>query len=210
MEERGAVHLVSWRQQWAQLRTWFGTAGVLDHGDRPSVLAGWSVRDLVAHIGRGFLTASMVGESDDVPLTIRQYVIGYAGAAGEIEADARVAATARGVDLLRWLDQVADDAFALIDGIKAPVVRGPRGPITRHDFVVTRLLELVVHGDDLARSVDVGGSPLVDGAVAVVAGALADGYAEVAGRRPSSEHGIEWIRVATGRVPGDDPLLPLL
>ena len=101
MEERGAVHLVSWRQQWAQLRTWFGTAGVLDHGDRPSVLAGWSVRDLVAHIGRGFLTASMVGESDDVPLTIRQYVIGYTGAAGEIEADARVAATARGVDLLR-------------------------------------------------------------------------------------------------------------
>lgn len=205
MEEHGADPLLLWRQQWAQLRTWFGTAGVLAHGDRPSVLAGWSVRDLVAHIGRGFLTASMVSESDDAPLTVCQYATGYAGAAVEIEADARVVAAERGVDLLRWLDQVADDAFALIDGINAPVVRGPRGPITRHDFVATRLLELVVHGDDLARSVDVGGSPLVDGAVTVVAGALADGYAEVAGRRPSSEHGIEWIRVATGRVSSDDP-----
>ena len=210
MKECGADPLLLWRQQWAQLRTWLGSAGVLDHGDRPSVLAGWSVRDLVAHLGRGFITASMASECDEAPLTIRQYVTGYAGAAGEIEADARVVATARGVDLLRWLDQVADDAFALIDGIKAPVVRGPRGPITRHDFVVTRLLELVVHGDDLARSVPVGGSPLVDGAITVVAAALADGYAEVAGRRPSSEHGIDWIRAATGRAPSDDPLLPLL
>lgn len=210
MEEHGADPLLLWRQQWAALRTWIATAGVLDHGDRPSVLAGWSVRDLVAHLGRGFLTASMVSESDDAPLTVRQYVTGYAGAAGEIEADARVVAAERGDDLMRWLDQVADDAFILLDGIDAPVVRGPRGPIRRHDFVVTRLLELVVHGDDLARSVPAGGCPLVETAVAVVAGALADGYAEVAGRRPSSEHGIDWIRAATGRVPSDDPLLPLL
>ena len=210
MEDHGADPLLLWRQQWAALRTWIATAGVLDHGYRPSVLAGWSVGDLVAHLGRGFFTASMVSESDDAPLTVRQYVTGYAGAAGEIEADARVVAAERGDAPLRWLDQVADDAFALIDVINAPVVRGPRGPITRHDFVVTRLLELVVHGDDLARSVDVGGSPLVETAVAVVAGALADGYTEVAGRRPSSEHGIDWIRVATGRVPRVDPLLPLL
>lgn len=211
MEEHGADLALLWRQQWEQLRTWLAASRVLDHGDRPSVLAGWSVRDLVAHLGRGFLTASVISESDDDPLTIRQYVTGYAGVAGEIESEARTVAAERGDDdLLRWLDQVADEAFALIDGVTAPVVRGPRGPITRDDFVVTRLLELVVHGDDLARSVPLDTGPLADAAVGVVAGALADGYAEVAGHRPPREHDIEWIRMAAGRVPSDDPLLPLL
>lgn len=200
-----------WRTQWEDLRSWLVEGHVLDRGDTPSVLAGWTVRDLVAHLGRGFATANVIQASNEPPLTLRQYVTGYAGAATEIEAEARTQAGAREADLIAWLDQLAAEAFELVGRIAAPVVRGPRGPITRDDFVLTRLLELVVHGDDLARSVpDVAGTPLVDDAVTAVAAALADGYSEVAAQPPRRVVDLDWIRAATGRVPTDDPHLPLL
>lgn len=200
-----------WRAQWEHLRAWLIDGRVLDHGDVPSVLTGWSVGDLVAHLGRGFATAGAVAVSSDPPLTIRQYVTGYAGAAGEIEAEARAHSATRGPALVTWLDQLAGEAFAAVRALEAPVVRGPRGPIARDDFVLTRVLELVVHADDLARSVpDVPGTPLDGAALAVVATALADAYAEVAGRPPSRLGDLEWIRVAAGRLPASDPHLPLL
>lgn len=202
---------IAWREQWTALREWIEAGDVLAHGARPTVLDGWSVLDLVAHLGRGFVTAGTAVETDEAPLTVRRYVTGYAGAAGQIETEARTLAAEHADRLLSWLDRVAEEAFDHVARLESPVVRGPRGPIRRDDFVVTRLLELVVHGDDLARSLpETPGSPLVPAAVRTVAASLADAYAEVAGRPPAVDAELEWIRVATGRVPATDPHLPLL
>ena len=44
--------------------------------------------------------------------------------------------------------------------------------LTAHDFLVTRLMEIVVHSDDLAASVDVPTPEFPDGAVRAVLGLL--------------------------------------
>jgi hypothetical protein len=38
-------------------------------------------------------------------------------------------------------------------GRAIPVVRVPGGPVSLHDYLLTRVLEVVVHGDDVARSI---------------------------------------------------------
>ncbi len=199
-----------WRAQWETLRAWISARQALGRGDQPSVLDGWTIRDLIAHLGPAFNAATNAEETDESPRTLRQYVAGYRDAVVDIDRKTRAASSERG-DLLAWLDETAAAAFAAVAARPGTVVRGRRGPISRDDFVVTRILELVVHGDDLARSMpDADGSPLDDRAVAIVARALADGYEEVAGRRPASEDGIAWIRAAAGRVASADPHLPLL
>ncbi|WP_332663667.1 hypothetical protein, partial [Aeromicrobium sp.] len=71
--------------------------------------------------------------------------------------------------------------------------------------------ELVVHGDDLARSVpEIPAPPLLDACVELVSGALANAYAEVTGREPEIENQLDWIRIATGRLDSADESLPLL
>jgi len=200
------------RAQWGELRRWIEAEGVLEHADDPSVLAGWTVRDLMAHTGRSFLTATATTAADgEEPGTLLAYVGGYGRAAGEIADGTRALSVELADDLLGGLDRIVVDGFAAMAGLPDGVVRGPRGLIRRDDFVVTRILELVVHGDDLARSVpSVSRSPLLDDAVTIVARSLADGYEHTTGHRPSSEQGIGWIRAATGRVVDDDPRLPLL
>ena len=84
-----------------------------------------------------------------------------------------------------------------------------RGPITRDDYLLTRLLELVAHGDDLQRALGRTDAPLLPAAVAAVSDALTAAYVERAGMPPTGA-GLEWIRRAAGRVPTDDPHLPLL
>ena len=84
-----------------------------------------------------------------------------------------------------------------------------RGPIRRDDYVLTRLIELVVHGDDLARAMgavlDHPGEPQ---AVAAVAEALATAYQTATGHRPDENGPLPWIRLAAGRMPSDDPACP--
>ena len=89
------------------------------------------------------------------------------------------------------------------------VFQARRGPIARDDYLLTRLLELVVHGDDLQRALGRTDAPLLPEAVAAVSDALTSAYEERAGSTPA-EGGLSWIRVATGRVPSSDPHLPLL
>jgi hypothetical protein len=85
------------------------------------------------------------------------------------------------------------------------VVIGRRGPILLSTMLTTRLLELVVHGDDLVRSVlrtapgDLG--PLEPGAVTVVAEVLRDLLVERRGPDLDVVDPLAWIRLACGRVP---------
>ena len=102
----------------------------------------------------------------------------------------------------------ADDRFA-----HDRVAAGPRGPILLSEFVVTRLVELVVHADDLGRSVGRPG-PQDPRAVDVVAVALIQVWADRFPGRPipAVDGDLDWIRQACGRIRSPLPVagLPLL
>ena len=200
------------RSQWAALRDWIESSGLLKHAQDQSVLEAWNVHELVTHIGRSFLDIPLLGPAPGSrPLTIREWIADYGAAAREIADGTKQLARSFSADVLAGIDNCARLGFRALDALRAEVVRGPRGAITRDDFLVTRLVELVVHGDDLARSVpQVPAPPLLDDAVAAVSGALAHAYAEVAGADPDIGDQLVWIRTATGRVASDDESLPLL
>lgn len=198
------------RDQWDQLRAWVEGEGVLDHADEPSGLGGWTVSDLVVHLGYGLRMVAQLEATELEPITLAAYVAGYSPAHRQIAADTEtVAEPLRGRELA-GIDELADEAWRALDAGLPPVVLGRRGPLRRDDFLATRLIELVTHGDDLHRGFGPGRpSPLVPAAVDRVAAVLADGYREVTGRPPRWA-GLDLVRVATGRTPTDDPAMPLL
>jgi len=201
------------QRQWYRLRAWLEENDVLSHAEDPSGLGGWTVGDLVAHLGLGLRLVLGITEAPEgtPPISLREYVAAYPpGAAGIVEQTQDLARELA-PDLLGGLDSVAAESFAALARIETPVVVARRGPITRGDYVLTRLVELVVHGDDLARAIPVISEHPGDAdAVAAVAEALAEAYEEAAGRRPEQSEPLRWIRRATGRVTTDDPVLPLL
>ena len=145
-----------------------------------------------------------------VPLTFGEYVRAYPPAADQIAEMTRAIQTSFGDDLVGGLRRTATEAFAALDATPGDVLQARRGPIAREDFLLTRLLELVVHGDDLQRALDRTDAPLLPAAVTAVSEALAAAYVERAGGTPPTGSGLDWIRRAAGRVPTDDPHLPLL
>jgi uncharacterized protein (TIGR03083 family) len=121
-----------------------------------SVLPDMTVRALMAHL---VVVADSVLHLRPLPrsapvLGVAEYVGGYPAGAGLVLE--RSVAVAEQVDDLageyatRW-----QAAFARLDELGPAVtkVSARRGPATLADFLVTRVVELVVHGDDLARSV---------------------------------------------------------
>jgi uncharacterized protein (TIGR03083 family) len=123
----------------------------------PSVLPGWDVRELVAHLlvlHRGLLEV-LTRSTSQPPVPLEQYVARYQPDATGIEHTAvRAAGTTSGSELVGQLDH----ALAYLDEALAPdrvpprVVEAPRGPTTTEDFLATRIVEVVVHADDLSRS----------------------------------------------------------
>jgi uncharacterized protein (TIGR03083 family) len=126
----------------------------------PSVLPGWTLADLAAHLvdlARSAATVA-VEPQDATPLTPLEYMDGYAAGADDIAHTAReLAAEASGSahDLLLALDKYYESALRNLEqfGNDDPVVRARRGPIRLGDYLATRAVELAVHADDLARSV---------------------------------------------------------
>src|SRR5690606_28372050 len=87
-----------------------------------------------------------------------------------------------------------------------PVVQARRGPILLSELVISRVLELVVHADDLIRSTHrslPGQTPLEPEAVTVVADALLEILLDREGWSVEIAEEIAWIRLACGRVPLD-------
>lgn len=125
----------------------------------PSVLPGWTVADLAAHIAMVARSVASLERAPrgTAPLTPLAYVGGYAPAADEIAESARTLAGANQAPA-EWL-AVMDEYVAAADrrlteiGDGNPVVQAPRGPIRLTDYLATRAVELAVHADDLARSV---------------------------------------------------------
>ncbi|WP_166352356.1 sterol carrier family protein [Phytoactinopolyspora limicola] len=125
-----------------------------------SVLPGWTVTELAAHlvsvVGRvGELTPA--ARSVDV-LTASQYVLAYDTNAGVVADEARAIAAAARSQPDRVVAAI-DDALAVAVGRMEqltpgdPVVAGRRGAIRLSQFLLTRVIEIVTHADDLARSV---------------------------------------------------------
>jgi uncharacterized protein (TIGR03083 family) len=198
-------------EQYAVLADWGDEVPVSAHLVEPVGLGDWTVRELVAHLGLGIGLARFVSTAapDAVPLSLGEYVRSYPPAADQIADMTRDISAEFGDDLVGGFRRTAAEAFAALDALSGEVLQARRGPITRHDYLTTRLLELVVHGDDLQRALCRTDAPLLPAAVAAVSGALATAYAERSGAATDGS-GLEWIRRAAGRVPDGDPYLPLL
>ncbi len=118
----------------------------------PSALPGWTVRTLVGHIvgSKDGLVEWLTTRAEGKALPAATYVRAYAPAAADITAQSAAlgdADTPAGlIARLRTPVSVAPDLTP------ATVLDGPRGPITALDFSRTRVLDLVVHCDDLSRT----------------------------------------------------------
>jgi uncharacterized protein (TIGR03083 family) len=202
-----------------------------DEWAAPSVLPGWDVRTLAAHVaGLHDRLADGLRARTPAPSTpVALYVRNYAPAAGEIaarEAGAVAGATPHQL-VARLRDSLAGRAAA--DGVadRTPVA-APRGTLTALDWVLTRTVDLVVHCDDLSRSLpDRDPAPLHRAALAAATRLLAEILAAQAPGRsvelrvppfvavqavegPRHTRGtppnvvetdpLTWLRLATGRL----------
>lgn len=194
----------------------------------PSVLPGWDLRTLLGHIvgSKEGIVDWLATRSNQHALPPATYVRAYAPAADDISA--------------QTIEITGDHTpAALLERLRAPltapdgmtantVIDGPRGPFTARDFVRTRILDLVVHCDDINRSLpDRDPVPLLRPALATTTRMLADMLASTAPGRsveiriapyiavqaiegPPHKRGtppnvvetdpLTWLRVATGRA----------
>jgi uncharacterized protein (TIGR03083 family) len=230
----------TWGALLAQVGHVRAVAGGLGEGEwgKESGLPGWDVRLLVLHIARQ-IEAVRVLLAEPAPAAgvkvtgLDEWAVSTAGIADKLDAATREAGD-RVADPVAWLAEEAE----LLAGQREEALRADR--IVPHvfsamrslDFTVTRLVELVVHSDDLARAtgVDV---PLDKHALAAVVRLLADALAaKVPGNSvevrvppyaavqcvPGPRHTrgtppnvvetdpLTWIRLATGRLSWDAAL----
>ena len=141
--------------QWALLRSWVAALPRSEYA-APSVLDGWTVGDLVGHVSRTLLLFETLEPASGAvtPLSIGGYVSAYAGVADEIRD--RAVDTARPRSLTTRsaaLDATWATRRPLIDALRpGEVMAAMRGPIRSGDLVATRVIECVVHADDLSQS----------------------------------------------------------
>jgi uncharacterized protein (TIGR03083 family) len=122
---------------------------------RPSVLPGWTLLELAEHVALVLrsTTATLRRVTGDKPGSVAGFLAGYAARAAEIRDGVVAAAADRSPsDVLAGL-YAARDAVAATEVPAARAVRGAHGVLTPADYLLTRVVELVVHADDLSRSV---------------------------------------------------------
>lgn len=207
------------RAQWAALRGWLKQHDVLRRGEEPSRLGTWTIQELVVHLGYGIrMLADVTAAPAEDPIDIADYIAGYHPAHRQIADDTQIAAISARGDELRTIDRMAAEAWETLDMGLPAVVRGRRGPLLVADFITTRLIELVAHGDDLHRALDdATPSPLLTDAITEVVAAFSSAYKRRSGHAPrelqvaaDAEARITFVRRATGRIATDDPWMPLL
>ena len=196
----------------------------------PSGLPGWNVHQLLVHIAwqieavPDVLERPVLGKADlDLPTWARS----TATIADRLDEGTReeAATTARAV---ARIEEAAERLNAVLDQAVDPerLIAITLGTMRSTDFLVTRLVELVVHSDDLARATGAA-VPLDRQAVAAVVRLLADALADKAPGNsvevrvppyaavqcvPGPRHTrgtppnvvetdpLTWIRLATGRT----------
>lgn len=122
---------------------------------RPTVLPDWDTRTLVGHlvlIVRG-LSRVLALPSRERPLAAYAYVANYRTSVDAIAAStAETTGDHSGPELVERLDEAIRTAADALSGSYPPVLQAPRGPIKAEDWIETRLVDLVVHADDLNRT----------------------------------------------------------
>ena len=118
----------------------------------PSALDGWTVRQLAGHLvfAHRTLRESLGRRTADRALPVHVYVQGYRPNADQIADASRSAADVD--DVVSALDAEIEHCTEVLAGGLPAVALGPRGPIAGEDLVRTRIVEVVVHSDDLSRS----------------------------------------------------------
>ncbi|MFI6444846.1 sterol carrier family protein [Kitasatospora sp. NPDC050543] len=206
---------------------------------RPAGLGQWSVRELLAHLALqiGWVPRHLDDpQQGRAPIGLLQWVAGVGGQAPLLDTAAREqAATAEfgpgPTAPAAAFDREADALLALLASPEAadPLRRVEigLGSMLLRDMLVTRLVETVVHADDLARALGTDRFPHDRQALAAVTRLLADAFADrapggavelrippyavvqaVAGPRHTrgtppnvvETDPLTWIRLATGRV----------
>jgi uncharacterized protein (TIGR03083 family) len=125
--------------------------------ERSSVLPGWSVRQLAGHlvlVHTGFVH-SLEQPTKEPALPIHEFVKRYRRDVEMITAATLEASSGlTGPEVVARLESAVDDlAIRLEAGVQmSQVITTRRGPTTIEDFLATRVVELVVHTDDLNRS----------------------------------------------------------
>jgi uncharacterized protein (TIGR03083 family) len=198
--------------------------------DAATVLPDWDVRTLAGHlvlVHEG-LVRHLARVSVEPPLPNAVFVRRYRRDVSLIEASTRriAAETTPGGLLARLRNSLDAVGVALAQPVPA-VIDTPRGPVRPVDFVATRVIEVVVHCDDLSRSTERTSISLDRDALALATRELvAIAAAQVPGRTvelrvppfaatqliagPRHTRGtppnvvetdpVTWLRLATGRV----------
>ncbi|MET8080609.1 sterol carrier family protein [Streptomyces sp. NPDC005303] len=198
-------------------------------------LAGWTVRDLAAHITMAVETVSRNLDRDEPPapqLTLLEWPFATAARAGDIADGTRDLATAN-PDLDALYARTEDRFRQALSAPDSRVVAARTGAMTLADYLVTRTVELVVHTDDLSAAVPGLDIPYDRQALAACTRLLADALAAKAPggstevrippyavvqcvEGPKHTRGtppnvvetdpLTWIRLATGRLSWKDAL----
>lgn len=122
----------------------------------PSVLPGWDVRMLTGHlvlVHAGLLRV-LDQPSGVAPVPVHEWVRRYRADVDQIAAATTAAAGDRtGAALTEELaEAIGRLTSRLTDGPLPQVLESSRGPTSLADFLGTRVVEVVVHADDLSRS----------------------------------------------------------
>lgn len=146
-----AAELESYAGQSVALADWLAELPAPEFR-RPSVLPEWDLRTLLGHVvgSKEGIAQWLTTRSHERALPSAIYARAYAAAAADISAQTKsVTGDHAPADLL---DRLRTPPVAP-EGVSATtVLDGPRGPITALDFLRTRVIDLVVHCDDFARS----------------------------------------------------------
>ena len=124
---------------------------------RPTVLPGWDVRTLTGHlilVHAGFARL-LDRPSRSAPVPLPEWVRRYRRDVEAIQASTADATGDRtGPQLVTELGTAIETLSGRLlgDDPLAQVIDTPRGVTTLLDFLATRVVELVVHADDLSRS----------------------------------------------------------
>ncbi|WP_062208904.1 sterol carrier family protein [Streptomyces sp. NBRC 109706] len=125
---------------------------------RPVGLAGWDVGLLLAHIARQVdslprLLAQPAPEATRPTTGLDGWAVAVGGLAETLDKDAREAAE-RQPDHRVAIDLAAEELDAVVEtGVREDLlIPHPFGAMRALDFSVTRVVELVVHSDDLVRA----------------------------------------------------------
>lgn len=183
-----------------------------DQWGRPG-LGSWTVAELVAHLVRA---ADRIDAYLDLPVEgsgpvcdrVGYFEFDHLAAAPGVAQRSREDAARTGVGGLAAAFAAAwRRTVQRCEGLPPDhLLQTFRGPMGLAEYAATRVLELVVHHMDLRQALDL--PPAATPEAARITVEVLEGLLD--GPRPRNLGRDRFIRVATGRLPSDDPRFPVL